>query len=33
MRFRDFTLSYVAYVRGQLRHEFPHAVSYQCLGN
>jgi transposase len=29
MRFRDFKTYYVCYVLGHLRHEFPHAVSYQ----
>jgi transposase len=29
MRFRDFKTYYLAYVRGHLHREFPHAVSYQ----
>lgn len=29
MRFRDFKTSYLAYVLGHLRPEFPQAVSYQ----
>jgi hypothetical protein len=29
MRFRDFKTYYIVYVLGHVRHEFPHAVSYQ----
>ncbi len=29
IRFRDFKIYSLVYVRGQLRREFPHAVSYQ----